>query len=39
MSDLLMRVAVNGRVFGLNGGDWAMLLGSIALIGFMTLLI
>jgi hypothetical protein len=38
MSDLL-RVALNGRAFGLNGGDWAMLLGGTALIGFMILLI
>jgi hypothetical protein len=35
----LMRTAVSGRVFGLNVGDWVMLLGSLALIGLLALLI
>ena len=38
MSDLFLRV-VGGRLFGLNVGDWSMLLGGVALVGLLALLI
>jgi hypothetical protein len=37
MSDLFMRMAVGGRFFGLNVGDWSMLLGGVALVGLLAL--
>jgi hypothetical protein len=39
MSDLFLRAAVSRRLFGLDVGDWSMLLGGIALIGLLALLI
>lgn len=39
MSDLFVRMAVRGRVYGLNVGDWSMLLAGVAPIGLLALLI
>jgi hypothetical protein len=39
MSDLFLRVAVGGRVFSLNVGDWVMLLGGVALISLLPLVL
>ena len=39
MSDLFMRMAASGRVFGLDVGDWSILFGGVALIGLLALLI
>jgi hypothetical protein len=39
MSDLFLRAAVSGRLFGLDVGDWVMLFGGVALIGLLLALL
>jgi hypothetical protein len=37
--EMLVYLATEGRILGLDGGDWALLLGGSALLGLVTLFV